>query len=86
MFKREFNFVIEPGFIATVDNCIKKCQEEGYIYAGVQFSGQCFCGDTFPDSQKYPKKDEAECNMPCLNNLEEKCGGFFRNNVYETGN
>ena len=49
----------------------------GFKLAATQFSSHCFCGDSLngwvPDN---------ECNMQCLGNAAELCGGGSRNSVY----
>ncbi|ALC43906.1 oxt [Drosophila busckii] len=63
--------------------CIELCLQSGYPYAGVQYARECFCGyDTPPRQAKLP---DSSCNMKCLGNIKEICGGYFAMNVYETG-
>ncbi|KAH8278229.1 hypothetical protein KR044_002927 [Drosophila immigrans] len=63
--------------------CVELCLQSGYPYAGVQYARECFCGfDAPPSSAKLP---DSSCNMKCLGNAKEICGGFFAMNVYETG-
>lgn len=63
--------------------CVELCLQSGYPYAGVQYGRECFCGfDAPPSSAKLP---DSSCNMKCLDNAKEICGGFFAMNVYETG-
>ena len=54
----------------------------GYLYAGLQYSKECFCGDRFG---VYGKESETACNSPCPGNPKERCGGFLTNRVYTTG-
>lgn len=63
--------------------CVELCLQSGYPYAGVQYGRECFCGfDAPPSSAKLP---DSSCNMKCLGNAKEICGGFYAMNVYETG-
>lgn len=63
--------------------CIELCLQSGYPYAGVQYARECFCGfDAPPSSAKLP---DSSCNMKCVGNAKEICGGFYAMNVYETG-
>lgn len=63
--------------------CVELCLQSGYPYAGVQYGRECFCGfDAPPSSAKLP---DSSCNMKCLDNAKEICGGYFAMNVYETG-
>jgi hypothetical protein len=49
--------------------------EGGFKYAGLQFGGECWAGNTFG---KYGKKPDSECNMPCREDNKRKCGGSWR--------
>jgi hypothetical protein len=66
---------------ATVESCVAAATEKGYAYAGVQWGGQCFAGDTLPPA-KAPR--DSDCNTPCQANNSEKCGGGWLNSVYRT--
>nr|XP_034336472.1 uncharacterized protein LOC105332975 isoform X2 [Crassostrea gigas] len=71
------------GDYVTVESCVKFCNSRGFPFAGMQNSSQCFCGDSH---DRYPRAEsEAECNLPCVGNAKEKCGGVGRISVYDTG-
>ncbi|XP_063706009.1 xylosyltransferase oxt-like [Culicoides brevitarsis] len=80
-------FLLKHEFqhVNTVPLCISFCRELGYVYAGVQFEFECFCGNTFPRADKYPKLAEKECGKVCPGNATQMCGGLWANSVYETG-
>lgn len=82
MLKRHYDF----GDASTIEHCINFCTVEGYVYAGIQFHTQCFCGNMFPKNPPHPKLDESECDKPCRGNPNQMCGGLWANKVYETGN
>lgn len=65
---------------ATVESCVAAARREGYAYAGLQWQGQCYAGNTLPPT----KAADAECNTPCIANSTETCGGGWRNSVYAT--
>ena len=67
----------------TPDKCIQACRERGFSFAGVQYSRQCFCGNTAPPLDKIVDKNE--CNKDCEGDPAIKCGGHCRMNVYRTG-
>ena len=68
------------GSDMTVEKCLAYCRSFGDVhYAGVQYGGQCFCGD---DYNKYGKVSEIECRATCSGNSEQYCGGTWRNSVY----
>jgi tetratricopeptide (TPR) repeat protein len=60
--------------------CEKLCGQHGYSVFGLQYSNECWCGETFG---KYGKaeKDE-ECDMRCKGDTDIFCGGELRNSVY----
>ncbi|KAL7931905.1 WSC domain-containing protein [Trichoderma chlorosporum] len=69
----------------TVAQCVDACKADQYAYAGVEYGGECWCGDSFSDgSVPAPITD---CAMTCNDNSTEFCGGPNRLNVYklETG-
>ena len=78
----------------TPATCIARCavlrkdnnysNTPGFAFAGVQFRGQCFCGQcTLPEKVFLPEED---CNMPCSGDSNLVCGGGYTMNVYATEN
>lgn len=66
----------------TVRGCLDACS--GYAYAGVEYGGQCYCGQSLAaGSVSAPARD---CNMACNNNQTEFCGGPDRLNIYSFNN
>ena len=66
----------------TPNSCRSVCKEKGHTYAGVQYGYLCHCGDSYG---KYGNAAEEECNSGCRGDDEKKCGGFWRNSIYATG-
>lgn len=63
--------------------CIQMCLQSGYLFAGMQYSSECFCGnDTPPLDNKLP---DSSCNMKCPADPRLACGGYYAMNIYETG-
>eukprot|EP01052_Picozoa_sp_SAG31_P025873 SAG31_NODE_2299_length_5981_cov_2.649439_2_plen_213_part_00 len=57
----------------TRQTCMQLCADAGYVLAGAEDGGQCFCGNaTAPGAQ--PASTGA-CDMPCRGNSSEACGG-----------
>jgi len=54
---------------------------KGFKYYAVQYTRECFCGDTLHHSVKKPEK---ECNAVCPGDSSKKCGGSWRQNLYKT--
>jgi hypothetical protein len=61
-------------------SCIHLCLIAGYQFAGTQYSDECWCGNSYG---RYGV-DLNGCNMPCVGNAVEMCGGPIRNSVYTT--
>jgi len=65
----------------TTSLCKKLCFEDNnFVYAGVQFSGQCFCGDNRPDFKA--RSELSGCNMKCPGDSSTYCGASWKMNVY----
>lgn len=69
--------------------CIQLCLQSGFLYAGVQYGSECFCGNAEPPAaaklNATADADSNECNYPCVGDADQMCGGYFAMNVYETG-
>ena len=64
----------------TPELCTKTCSKKGFKYAAVQYSSQCFCGNTYGKYGKSQK--ENECSYKCSGDKNEICGGYYRNSIY----
>ncbi|KIY03560.1 uncharacterized protein Z520_00251 [Fonsecaea multimorphosa CBS 102226] len=73
---------VQPNSNNTVVSCLQACQ--GYLYAGVEYGGQCFCGNTLAAGSV--NASASDCSMTCNNNQTEYCGGPNRLNMYIYGN
>lgn len=61
-------------------NCRNKWND---LFLFLQYARECFCGyGSNLDSPPYVNKNDSECNMTCLQNPDEKCGGRWRMSVY----
>ena len=65
----------------TIESCVAAAFSQGYVYAGLQWYGQCFAGN----SLGYSRVSDAECNTPCNAAPWQMCGGGWRNSIYATG-
>lgn len=73
-----------PAASVSVEACGAACAAYGYF--GVEYSGECFCGNTInPGSALVPGLTVADtgCNMLCKANATEYCGGGNRLNMYK---
>ena len=69
------------GTKMTDESCIAYCSGKKYGIAGLEYSQECFCGNTLGSgSIATPAGD---CNMGCSGNSSEACGGPNRLTVFE---
>lgn len=73
-----------PGSM-TVEACQTACKAAGYTYAGVEYSQECYCGNDLENDSGPAPDGNAKCNMKCLGNAGETCGGPERMNMYSYG-
>ncbi|KAK3336500.1 glyoxal oxidase-like protein [Cercophora scortea] len=69
-----------PNAEMTVAKCTAACHTAGYILAGVEYAGECYCGNTIANGGL---PASSGCNMLCNGNSSEICGGGNRLNVYD---
>ncbi|KAL8661300.1 MAG: hypothetical protein Q9202_005725 [Teloschistes flavicans] len=73
-----------PADGSTIESCLASCQ--GYKYFGVEFSNECYCGDTLNAgsvAQASTDVDTNGCSMLCGGNQTEYCGGPNRLEMYQ---
>ncbi|KAL3419704.1 WSC domain-containing protein [Phlyctema vagabunda] len=66
----------------TVAQCLEFCS--GSKFAGVEWSKECYCGDTLDSTSL--QINATECDMTCSGNQYEICGGGSALNVYTLKN
>ncbi|KAG8842004.1 hypothetical protein FRC20_004683, partial [Serendipita sp. 405] len=69
-----------PANEMTVQKCIDGCAVLGYESAGLEYGRECYCGYAF--TPLADMTDINECNMPCLGDASEFCGGPDRLLIY----
>ena len=67
--------------IGTVTNekCVSHCKAAGFLLAGTEHGGECYCGDELVGSAQL---DEEACATPCTGDAEDVCGGDWALSVY----
>jgi hypothetical protein len=65
----------------TIELCLNACQAQSYTFAGLEYSDECYCGNTVPPTLA----TDGRCNMVCDGNNEEICGGPNGLTVYQYG-
>lgn len=53
--------------------CVDACSSRGYSIAGVEYGGECWCGNTLAAGAT--KVADERCNFPCPGQGREWCGG-----------
>uniref|UniRef100_A0A1I8GI38 WSC domain-containing protein n=1 Tax=Macrostomum lignano TaxID=282301 RepID=A0A1I8GI38_9PLAT len=59
--------------------CSGICSIGSFPYFGVQYSTECYCGNSFGS---HGLASEADCSMDCSGNAMQKCGGPVKNSVF----
>ncbi|KAK2845804.1 hypothetical protein Q7C36_010658 [Tachysurus vachellii] len=62
----------------TVFRCQDNCAERGYLYAGLEFGAECYCGHRIQAANI----SDNECNMQCKGEKSKMCGGANRLSIY----
>ncbi|CCC05915.1 unnamed protein product [Sordaria macrospora k-hell] len=63
----------------TIEKCVSVCKGNGFRYAGLEYYGVCYCGNTVNGQQL----DESQCNYPCTGNSSQTCGGSDIISIYQ---
>ncbi|PFX16283.1 Neurotrypsin [Stylophora pistillata] len=63
----------------TPVKCIRRCQSKGFMYAGLEWANECYCGNHF---NRYG--NSTSCQLPCLGDASKVCGGTWALSVYNT--
>ncbi|KAF2761337.1 WSC-domain-containing protein [Pseudovirgaria hyperparasitica] len=67
----------------TGEVCISYCSQNGFIYAGTEYAGECYCGARL--SSTATESPDSDCNMACNGDAAQACGGPGRLTVYWNG-
>jgi len=72
-----------PAGNKHVATCVAGCAAKNYLYAGLEYGQECWCGNTFGvGAVPAPASD---CKIVCADKPGEFCGGSSRLNVYRAG-
>ena len=63
----------------TLQLCSSICSIGSFVYFGVQFGTNCFCGNSYGNKGVAAA---AECDMTCAGDASQVCGASYRNSVY----
>jgi glucan endo-1,3-alpha-glucosidase len=53
----------------AIELCTAFCEDKGFIYAGMQYSAECYCGNTFIEHSG------TGCDSPCAGNPNQNVEG-----------
>ncbi|KAL2060445.1 hypothetical protein VTL71DRAFT_9476 [Oculimacula yallundae] len=67
----------------TIEKCQTTCWSSGYKYAGVEFGGECYCGNAIKNLPLDKAVAAQECNVPCKGNKSQMCGGPSKIHIFE---
>lgn len=67
----------------TVQSCISYCDGLGYIYAGVEWYQECYCGNNIINGNT--QTTATDCSFPCTGDATEVCGAGNRLSMYFSG-
>ncbi|XP_068126313.1 sialate:O-sulfotransferase 1 isoform X2 [Hyperolius riggenbachi] len=63
----------------TIGHCQSACAERTYLYAGLAYGSECYCGNRLPPN----RAKEEECNNECKGEKGSVCGGVNRLSVFQ---
>lgn len=63
--------------------CQAHCQQLGYLYAGVEFGGQCYCDNSVNAASL--QVSSSDCNVTCPGDSTQPCGAADRINLFYQG-
>ncbi|KAK7696501.1 hypothetical protein QCA50_001159 [Cerrena zonata] len=67
----------------TVESCVNFCVQGGFIFAGLEFSQECYCGNNIVNGGT--NATASDCNAPCKGDATEECGGNSRLSLFWSG-
>ncbi|OCF34866.1 hypothetical protein I316_03412 [Kwoniella heveanensis BCC8398] len=67
----------------TQELCMTTCQTKGYTYAGIEYSSECYCGNSFTSGSVAAASG---CSMTCSGNNMQTCGGGSRLTTFKYSN
>nr|XP_019007470.1 uncharacterized protein I206_07728 [Kwoniella pini CBS 10737]OCF46251.1 hypothetical protein I206_07728 [Kwoniella pini CBS 10737] len=58
----------------TVNVCLSYCQNKGFIYAGIEYGRECYCGNSLVNGASLDKSSTG-CTKTCASDSLHTCGG-----------
>ena len=66
----------------TIESCIFFCETRAFAYAGLEYSTECFCGNTLASAAT--QLAASACSMPCSGDASQPCGGPNRLSLFHS--
>jgi len=70
----------------TVNTCAAFCANKGFTYAGIEWSQECYCGNSLVNGASQNTVPADQCSNACAGNQFETCGGPQRLTLIYNGN
>lgn len=68
----------------NVNMCLSHCAQQGYVFAGLEASTECHCGNTIQNNQGSMLPD-IECSAPCGGTgTSGQCGGLWKISIFSS--
>ena len=71
----------------SVDKCFALCLERSSApavqYAGLEEGDQCFCGIEGTNYARLGRREDSDCNIPCVGDISQTCGGDSAIAIYD---
>ncbi|KAF2730774.1 WSC-domain-containing protein [Polyplosphaeria fusca] len=67
----------------TVDKCVDFCKSRAFGYAGVEYAGECYCGNSVASNRAPVVGSVGNCLMKCSGNKKQVCGGAGAISLYQ---
>ncbi|KAF2195177.1 WSC-domain-containing protein [Zopfia rhizophila CBS 207.26] len=81
--KRTLNKAQTSSDDMTVEMCIDFCKSKSAEYAGLEYSGQCYCGNEVAGDRAPTKGSLGNCLMKCSGDENQVCGGAAAVSLYQ---
>lgn len=81
--KRTLSQAQTAGNSMTVEKCIDFCKSKNMQFAGLEYSSECFCGNSVATDRAPVKGLAGNCLMKCPGNKDQVCGGAAAISLYQ---
>ncbi|OCL01175.1 WSC-domain-containing protein [Cenococcum geophilum 1.58] len=81
-YSRTFTGKSESTNDMTVEKCVDFCSSNGYSYAGLEYSRECYCDNTLSAAAAPKPGVMGACLMKCSGDSGEFCGGGSALSIY----